>query len=143
MAQHGLQTAHCVSEMSLLDGDLRAVYEDWAENHKTIIICNGGNTAMLEDLFTRLIDLAAQFRLPLVKFYEDEQSLNGALTSVAIILPEWAYDVKFFKGTTGPDFYSWNHEHLNTDPDMPGAMRFVDGSDEFKLISTIKSYRLA
>ena len=144
--QHGLQTAHCVSEMSRLykvNTQQVATYIEWAEKHKTIIICNGGNVEMLEDLHLRLVDLAENFDLPVVKFYEDEQSLNNALTSVAIILPEWVYDAKFFKGTTGPDYWVWNHEHLNTDVDMPNAMRFVDGSKQFALISLVKSFRLA
>lgn len=150
--QHGLQTAHCVSDMAAMVANLGTDYTtmvdtfyDWARNHKTIIICNGGNTQMLEDLYTRLIDVAHQFRLPLVKFYEDEQSLNNALTTVALLVPEWAYNATFMKPefSTSPAAYEWNRAHLNTDPDMPTRMVFTDGSPEFHLISTIKSYRLA
>jgi hypothetical protein len=147
--QHGLQTAHCVSDMACnvlfsgIDSPEADAFYKWAEDHKTIIICNGGNTQQLEDLHFSLVDLAAGFNLPLVKFYEDEQSLNCALTSVAVLVPEWAYDSKFFKGETSPDAYVWNHAHLNDDVDMPSTMRFVDGTNKFKFISIIKSYRLA
>jgi hypothetical protein len=143
--QHGLQTAHCVSEMSVkpMTNAENEAYHEWAEKHKTIIICNGGNVATLEDLFTRLTDLSVQFNLPLVKFYEDEQSLNNALTSVALIVPEWVYNATFTKGTTGPDCWTWNHGHLNADVDMPNSINFPDGSAEFTLISIVKSHRLA
>lgn len=144
--QHGLQTAHCVSDMSVRYKHNTAqhkAYLDWASKHKTIIICNGGNSAMLEDLHLRLTDLCDEFELPVVKFYEDEQSLNSALTSVAAVMPEWVYDSKFTVGTTGPDCYVWNHEHLNTDVDMPNSMTFRDGTSHFALISLVKSHRLA
>lgn len=137
--QHGLQTAHCVSEMSLLNGSLRATFEEWAVNHKTIIICNGGNTAQLEDLFTKLIDLAGPDH-PLVKFYEDEQSLNCALTSVAIILPEWVYNATFIQDASGCDTWVWNHELT---ADHTPSMYFSAGTDGFRLINLIKSHRLA
>lgn len=144
--QHGLQTAHCVSDMSMAyaksdpAGD---VYAEWAAKHKTIIICNGGNSAMLQTLFEQLTELGKHFGLPVVKFHEDEQSLAGALTTVAMILPEWVYDAVFVKGTIGPDFYGWNHEHLSNDIDMPTRMNFIDGSKQFALISLVKSHRLA
>lgn len=135
--QHGLQTAHCVSEMAMVEG-LRAMYEDWAENHKTIIICNGGNVAMLEDLYTRLIDHAEREGLPLVKFYEDEQSLNGALTTVALLVPEHLYNVTFKRSefSNGPNTYVY---------EVDGVVKenYIEGSPVYDLINIIKTARLA
>jgi hypothetical protein len=149
--QHGLQTAHCVSEMANQVANEKGEnleayrkYFDWAENHKTIIICNGGNQAMLEDLFTRLISTSMLFNLALVKFYEDEQSLGGALTSVALLVPVEFYDVtfvpsassKFSMGAATPAAYVHEPEFL------PG-LRFEEGSTEFEFIALLKSFRLA
>jgi hypothetical protein len=146
--QHGLQTAHCVSDMAAMVANLGTdhislvdTFYDWARNHKTIIICNGGNVAMLEDLFTRLVDHSHQFSLPLVKFYEDEQSLNNALTTVAILVPEWAYDVKFIPASVG-DFIITPNAYVHEAEGQPG-LRFEEGTTEFAFISLLKSFRLA
>lgn len=92
--QQGLQAAHCVAEMFVKYGpnesnQLNQLY-DWAENHKTMVLLNGGNSASLADLYNHLNDSDNPY--PFVKFHEDEQSLNGALTYVGIILPERVYD---------------------------------------------------
>lgn len=136
--QAGLQTAHCVSEMSVaynVETNERDMYRNWAVNHRTIIICNGGNSAMLEDVFSTLAEHAEQYELPLVKFYEDEQSLNNALTSVAIVVPARFYDAKFVKGQEGLGDWYVNVEN-------PSDF-FQEGSPEFAFISFLKSFRLA
>jgi hypothetical protein len=140
--QYGIQTAHCVSEMAVdvARTSLNAVFYDWAENHKTIIICNGGNVAMLEDLYTQLIDPTDAFGLPLVKFYEDEQSLNGALTSVALIVPAKFYDAKFVPDPTSPHELSGVYQYI--DPDGRTTRYSID-TPEFQFIQLLKSFRLA
>lgn len=92
--QKGLQTAHAVSEMSVskMSDKATAVYNDWAKIDKTIIILNGGNCAGLKDIFNICESFGEKLGLPVVKFHEDEQSLNGALTAVGIILPKNIYD---------------------------------------------------
>ena len=138
--QAGLQTAHCVSEMSVahnMKSAERSAYTSWAIYDKTIIICNGGNSAMLEDLHLRLVDFAARFELPLTKFYEDEQSLNNALTSVAILVPARFYDVKLINSEVAPTL-----AYLYVMPDGT-ELHYEDGSDEFAFISLLKSFRLA
>jgi hypothetical protein len=146
--QHGLQTAHCVSDMAAMvagkvqatDNPLYRTFFDWAENHKTIIICSGGNVAMLEDLFTKLIDPALEFKLPLVKFYEDEQSLNNALTSVALIVPEKFYDAKFVPDPTSPHELSGVYQYTDADGRIT---RYSVDTSEFQFIQLLKSFRLA
>lgn len=146
--QLGLQTAHCVSDMAAMVANLGTdhialvdKFYDWARNHKTIIICNGGNQAMLEDLFTKLVSLCHKFSLPLVKFYEDEQSLGSALTTVALLVPAEFYDVKFVRGERG-DFITTVDAYVHEPEFLPG-LRFEEGSPEFELIALLKSYRLA
>jgi len=47
---------------------------------------------MLDVIYSLAIPFGKKHGLPVVKFHEDEQSLNGALTAVGIILPETAYE---------------------------------------------------
>jgi len=92
--QKGIQTAHVVSDMSvsLMTPDQKSAYDTWALNDKTVIVLNGGNQAMLDVIYSLAIPFGKKHGLPVVKFHEDEQSLNGALTAVGIILPETAYE---------------------------------------------------
>lgn len=144
--QHGLQTAHCVSELSVrynANSRERLVYRDWAVNHKTIIICNGGNTAMLEDLHLRLVDHAHEFELPLTKFYEDEQSLNNALTSVALVVPPELYDVKFVPADLATKSAFVTKSAYVYEPEDGPGLRYEEGMPEYDFIALLKSFRLA
>lgn len=94
--QKGIQTAHAVSEMSIKEHSQAAnkVYNEWATSDKTIIVLNGGSQKSLDDIFKTIYDYVSfycNFSYPFVNFYEDKDSLNGALTCVGIILPEDEY----------------------------------------------------
>ena len=137
--QYGLQTAHCVSEMSVAVGQNTAkvsAYNEWARFDKTIIICNGGNQASLENLFTRLVGYGKEFGLPVTKFNEDEVSLNGALTAVAIIVPQHFYDVTFDHRQYGNGVWTCGSEDSH-------QRSYEAGTSEFEFISLLKSFRLA
>lgn len=98
--QQGIQAAHAVSEMFIrnplgpddslipVPGDL---LWDWAKNHKTMILLNGGYAATIQEL-TDFFNSANNL-YPYAPFYEEEASLNGALTTVGIILPEKIYSI--------------------------------------------------
>lgn len=90
--QKGLQVAHCVAEMSQKapgkPGDNEFI--DWIDNHKTIIILDGGSHADLVDI-KKLFEDENNF-YPWASFSEDEESLSGAMTSVGIVLPELIYE---------------------------------------------------
>jgi hypothetical protein len=91
--QQGLQSAHVVGELFTTYNRLTEKYSqvhDWAQNHKTMVLLNGGNSKDLAELF----DFFNQENNPyaFAKFHEDEQSLNGALTYVGIVLPSKIYD---------------------------------------------------
>lgn len=97
--QQGLQAGHAAVELHVKynlpdngsDTSRKDIYNDWAKNHKTMVLLNGGNSADLQSLFEFLSD--SQNPYPFVKFHEDEASLNGALTYVGLILPSRIYDV--------------------------------------------------
>ena len=98
--QQGLQAGHAAVDLHVKYNiheqghyDIKPcqdMYNDWAENHKTMVLLNGGNSADLADLFAFLY--CEENPYPFVKFHEDEVSLNGALTYVGMILPPKIYD---------------------------------------------------
>lgn len=99
--QHGLQTAHCVSDMANHvaehkgeDHGAYSMFHKWARDDKTIIICSGGNCETLENVHATLSDFGLEFGMPCVKFYEDKASLNGALTATAILVPAQVYEYR-------------------------------------------------
>lgn len=88
--QCGLQTAHAVGNISVKysrGSDQYPIYEEWATNHKTIIILNGGNNAGIRKAY----DIFSVTGLPFTAVHEDYDSLDGALTSASIIVPSYIY----------------------------------------------------
>ena len=82
--QQGLQGAHAIVELCVkYQNDIVNLQKlfYWAKNDKTIINVNGGNCNDLNELVNRLKNTEVIF----VPFYEDSDSLNGAITSVAIL----------------------------------------------------------
>jgi hypothetical protein len=65
---------------------------DWARNHKTMVVLNGGNTKDLRELYLQIRYLGDNLNLPYSAFNEDEASLNSALTCVGIVVPENIYN---------------------------------------------------
>lgn len=95
--QQGIQSGHAATELSdkymLAEGWQNGYAEElasWISNHKTIICLNGGNSKGLHDLYAFLGNDANPF--PFVKFHEDEDSMEGILTSIALILPARIFD---------------------------------------------------
>jgi hypothetical protein len=92
----GIQTAHALGELYNKYGMYPkepefAKLEDWSKNHKTIYIYNGGLSSMLWDRYQALREFTLQFGLPIARFYESKEALNGALTAVALVVPEEYY----------------------------------------------------
>ena len=91
--QQGIQTAHVVADLAIRCKKRfvqETQFDDWANNHKTIIVLNGGNSASLIEIENLFNDNANPY--PWVAFREDEQSLNSAITCVGIILPNRIYE---------------------------------------------------
>ena len=91
--QQGIQSAHAAVDLiyKYTDGTdnlMASVCADWANNHKTMVVLNGGFSSELRSL---LEILNRQLILPFCEFHEEDDALDGALTSVAIILPEYIY----------------------------------------------------
>lgn len=72
-----------------LHTDAKADYINWANNHKTLILLNGGMASHLIELETFLTENSHAYAW--ASFREEEAALNGAITNVGIVLPEHMY----------------------------------------------------
>jgi len=91
--QQGIQAQHTTAEMFIEYPDAPDLL-DWATNHKTSILLNGGYSENLH----RLVDSFAVEENDFAwgHFHESEEALDGALTCVGIILPAEIYDTAAF-----------------------------------------------
>lgn len=103
----GIQSAHAIGEMamSLRGDDYTATasewYEQWLCADKTIIVLDGGYQSNLENLY-ELMHVCKSY--PHGRFYEEKEALNGALTALAIVLPEYMYAPQYATELEGPVF---------------------------------------
>ena len=94
--QQGLQNAHTIVEMyneypQELHPEMFEFLNEWAIEHKTMILLNGGYSENLRELFRFFSDERNPY--PFAKFNEGQDALDGALTCVGIILPQKIYEV--------------------------------------------------
>ena len=96
--QQGIQAAHCTAEIyeavrghhhENIRRQLDLQVKGWAQNHKTMILLNGGYSENLHRLVTFMS--REQNTYPWACFHEGEDALDGALTCVGIILPGVIY----------------------------------------------------
>lgn len=95
--QAGIQSGHCWLEMAVKYKTFITVHRtsessifwEWAENHHTVSIKNGGDQTALEDIIN--LFQRADNPYPWQQWHEGEKALNGALTNVSIIVPEHVY----------------------------------------------------
>jgi hypothetical protein len=125
--QIGIQSAHVLGELvnkyPEIPCDLtvrvqsRETLCDWMQNYKTMICLNGGNNADLMATFELFNDLR-NTGLPFAKFNEDEQSMDGMLTCIGIVVPEYIYNAEdrvIASDSTSTTYgYFYNDIHLST-----------------------------
>ena len=87
--QKGIQAGHAVVEYSRLADKYRDYYAyfDFADNHKTFILLDGGGSVDMQSRLLELDDLS----IPNATFYEPD--LNNSLSAIAFILPEEIYGI--------------------------------------------------
>lgn len=114
--QKGIQVAHCLAEMAnkaaiveswpreAQDADPEATqkylaYVDWFTDYKTIIVLEGGFHQNLKEIryafemgFDFKVTGTRESPFPWASFSEDEETMNGMMTCVGIILPERIYE---------------------------------------------------
>lgn len=100
--QQGIQSAHLVHELFLKYPTEEAGFGtgemlwDWAKNHKTMIVLNGGMNSDIHEIFYTMeqLDHTRAGVMPFACFHEDEKSLGSVMTSVAVVVPQQFYDAK-------------------------------------------------
>lgn len=93
--QRAIQAQHCTAELFVDVNNIGSRHDmlvDWAKNHKTTIVLNGGNSAMLQAIEDQLNMMDPGMAYPWSVFREDDQSMEGMLTCVGIVLPEHIYE---------------------------------------------------
>ena len=104
--QHGIQGIHSFGEVVLKmlkekparSRKSAAMLTEFLTKHKTVVVLNGGPSAALEAIHDTLEVISRDWpknvegapHLLFGKFHEDAASLNGALTSVAVLVPSCA-----------------------------------------------------
>jgi hypothetical protein len=163
--QCGLQTAHAVSQMhaDLLEDEewmtapgpveQRRLFDEWAIAHRTIIICTALNSQGVEQAYDRLEYFGEKLDLPVTIFREDEQSLNGAATAAAVVVPERFFDAQPFREYKSPGFLAalfLDRKAARLDgfrytiPNGGGdTITYEAGTVEAEFVEFLKSYRLA
>lgn len=154
--QQGLQAGHAAVDLHVKYNILehghfdiapcQKMYNDWAQNHKTMVLLNGGNSADLQELYDFLY--CEENPYPFVKFHEDEASLNGALTYVGMILPPNIYDTAAVLRRTRGAFY--NEElgavqipNVQVGEDADAFVLVQMSEFEFNLMQRLNLYGLA
>jgi len=96
--QQGIQSSHVIqdmySEYHVMSNSYPAktIFNRWMHSDKTMILLNGGYQSSLRALYEDLMRWTEDGTVyPVGRFYEEQDALNGALTSVGIILPESVY----------------------------------------------------
>lgn len=89
----GIQSAHAMTEVFLDYSQRRNkasnLLWDWADRDKTMIVLNGGYQSSLQAFCEKLKPLSGSY--PWAAFCEEWEALNGAMTAVAVVLPEYMY----------------------------------------------------
>jgi hypothetical protein len=149
--QCGLQTAHAVGDMSVkykVNTKQKEAYEAWAAQDKVIIICAAFNSKGVKECFDELVRTGDDaLCLPTALFCEDEDSLNGAATACAVVVPQQYWDVQFFEEADTFDKFGQLVKHTDAywEHALPDGkmIRYPLTHPEGQFIDHIKKYRLA
>lgn len=91
--QQGIQAAHAVADMFIkYSNENEPNYHplrEWATDHKTMILLNAGYSSEIRNLVNFFQHPDNPY--PWCEFHEGQDALDGALTTVGIILPEEIY----------------------------------------------------
>lgn len=108
--QQGIQAFHVLGEMMLKYDEPELMvdrqFHNWLEHHKTVVCLNGGNNAKLKAFYDLLNREDNPY--PFAKFHEDEDSMDGMLTSVGIVVPEKIYKANLDEPSD--DLSAWEFE---------------------------------
>lgn len=99
--QKGIQFAHAIVEYGLYNNNSQ--YLDWAKNHKTVILLNGGTTNNNPDRLGTINQITNKLSEININFSQfSEPDLGDQITAVAFILDERVFNKKEY-----PDFHDF------------------------------------
>lgn len=137
--QQGIQTGHAAVQMlrnyDAADENKKQLVYEWADDHKTFIVLNGGANAQIREVCALLTSLD----YPWAPFCEDEQSLGGIITCVAVVLPDDVFNMERKTNIHGEIVYSWTREVEG------GSLTYMSrpGDKDYDFIHRLKSCGLA
>jgi hypothetical protein len=94
--QKGIQVGHAAVEYQLDYGN-KKLYKEFAKNHKTFIVLDGGGS---NDMLERERELI-KFKMDFASFQEPD--LNNSVSAIAFIVPEDVYGMDISKYENDPD----------------------------------------
>jgi hypothetical protein len=136
--QQGIQFGHAVVEYGLTHFGEKN-HRDWANNHKTFIILNGGTTNNSIDKETgnpkgTLNQHAVNLRdmgIPFCTFYEPD--LGDQLTAVVFLVDEHVFNREKYPDPRDPFNQDWAwSEHLSTE-ELSRVLQMRDFLKQFRL----------
>jgi len=140
--QIGIQSGHATVELFTKYKQNEMLY-DWAENYKTHIVLNAGNSIDLENV--RMFFMSSDNTYPWAFFNEDE-SLGNLLTSVSIILPEKIYETATFIRQKRIEYNEYSKTYIPQEWDLEASEHCLKYNNfsfyESELINYINNFRL-
>jgi hypothetical protein len=145
--QAGIQTGHCavdlVRKYDVLNTVHKQIVHDWADNHKTFIILNGGDM----DSMINTVKIIEKLDYPHCIFHESRSALDGILTCVSVVLPETVFAAREVadnspRGTLySAPYYKYEKERDIGYP--PIRHTYVSPSLEYQFLKILKGSPLA
>lgn len=139
--QQGIQTGHLavdlVRKYAKLEGQTTPakveMVKEWADNHKTFIVLNGGNA----DGIKSAAITAGESGYPYAAFHEDFRSLDGMMTCAGVVVPDHIFNARVMSERGEPVVYG-----VQYDGPLASPAAVIAGPD-YNLITLLKSCRLA
>lgn len=144
----GIQSAHAIAELMVLHSgeaytpeQITAHYwlKCWKEEDKTIIVLNGGYQSVLEDFLAQAMSLETY---PVAWWREEKKALNGAMTAVAVVLPEFIYNPEYKPAPEGAFIPQHAMEINDTYTCEETGFVHTYTPAEKNFIKTLKSFKL-
>jgi hypothetical protein len=141
--QQGIQTGHAavrlVRKYLGSASSCRDMVKDWADNHETFIILNGGDNDGVEAAHAAIIGSG----YPFDHFRESQGALGGMKTCCAVILPESVFNAKVDPHFGWAQSPSINYISTFEENGVLVHRYFGPEDPEYPLIQLLRSSRLA
>lgn len=138
--QQGIQTGHMAVDLvrryrdnNGMKHDVQSIVSDWADNHKTFIVLNGGDSDNILAIHDQIRDLSHKLNLPYCHF--NEPGCIGMTTCVGVVVPE-----KYYEAKKSSDYLVSDYVYLSKNGER---IAYNEDTPEYEFIELIRSYPLA